>query len=85
MKDLLPVRGSLSSPQKSHIVLRFWHKTLSESDLCQYHRFCLEYGKIVIPITTVRQMSQLSQQNKWPKQYSSVEKWDSFCKCQSFA
>ena len=64
MKDILPVMGSLSSPQKPHNVLRLNHETLSEFDLCQYHRFCLEYGNIVIPITTVRQLRQLSHQNK---------------------
>ena len=61
MKELLPVRGSLSSPQKSQCL--DWHK-MSEYDLCQYHRFCLENGNIVSPITTVRQMRQLSHQNK---------------------
>ena len=47
MKDLLTVKESLNSPQESHTVLRFCHKTLSEFDL--RHRFCLEYGNIVRP------------------------------------
>ena len=68
--------------QKSHNVLRFLHETLSEFDLCQYRTFRLKYGSIVSSIATVvkqmRQMRQLSRQNKWPKQYNSVEKWGSF-------
>ena len=51
---------------------------LSEFDFCQYHRFFLEYGNIVSPITTVRRIRQLFGQNKYPKQYNSVKKWDSF-------